>query len=153
MLGSIRLLNFLNDFFFLVSFLILKNLKHIKFQKKSKREGTETGNVLRIERRLGNIFILIVLTFPHNEKGETYHLFKSLVSSIIKGLRLALTISLFFLGNWTSRYLKLVYCHWKGLSIVFFWEIAIIWNLVQLILYQEYFLKLTTMSNSFADLI
>lgn len=98
MLGSIRLLNFLNDFSLFVSFLIPKNLKHIKFQK-SKKNITETGNVLRVERRLGNIFILILLTFPHNEGGEAYHLFKSLVSSIIKGLRLALTISLLFLGN------------------------------------------------------
>lgn len=86
-------------FFLFVSFLIPKNLKHIKFQK-SKKNRTETSNVLRVERRLGNIFILIVLTFPHNERGEkAYHLFKSLVSSIIKGLRLALTISLLFQGN------------------------------------------------------
>lgn len=84
--------------FLFISFLIPKNLKHIKFQK-SKIEGTETGSVFRMERRLGNIFILIVLTFPHNEWGKAYHLFKSLVSSIIKGLRLAPTISFLFLGN------------------------------------------------------
>lgn len=105
-------------FFFFFSFLIPKNLKHIKFQR-SKTEGTETGNEFRMERRLGNIFILIVLTFPHNERGKAYHLFKSLVSSIIKGLRLALTISFLFLGNWASKYLILVYCHWKELLISF----------------------------------
>lgn len=111
--------------FLFISFLIPKNLKHIKFQK-SKIEGTETGSVFRMERRLGNIFILIVLTFPHNEWGKAYHLFKSLVSSIIKGLRLAPTISFLFLGNWTSKYLILVYCHWKELLIsclsYIFWD-------------------------------